>query len=58
MLPNRGFAQMTAIKILIQATFLPIFTKEASDTCCRCYNMIREIPVYIDGKNCADTICH
>ena len=23
---------MTAIKILIQATFLPIFTKEASDT--------------------------
>ena len=32
MLPNRGFAQMTAIKRLIQATFLPIFTKDASDT--------------------------
>ena len=32
MLPNRGFAQITAIKTLIQATFLPIFTKDASDT--------------------------
>ena len=32
MLPNKGFAQMTAIKTLIQATFLPIFTRDASDT--------------------------
>ena len=28
----KGFAQITAIKTLIQATFLPIFTRDASDT--------------------------